>query len=63
MRIKERKLARRLRQQGLSLRAIADKIQCAKSTVSLWIRDIPLTDGQILKLKSSQDRGRAKASQ
>jgi hypothetical protein len=62
MRIKERKLARRLRQQGLSLRAIADKIQCAKSTVSLWIRDIPLTDGQILKLKSSQDRGRAKAA-
>ena len=62
MRIKERKLARQLRQQGLSLRAIVQKIQCAKSTVSVWIRDIPLTDGQILKLKNSQDRGRAKAA-
>ena len=62
MRVKERKLARQLRQRGLSLRSIAQKIHCAKSTVSVWIRDIPLTNGQIKKLKTSQDKGRAKAA-
>ena len=62
MRIKERELARRLRRQGLSLRSIVQRIQCAKGSVSLWIRDIPLTDKQIKKLKDSQDRGRAKAA-
>ena len=62
MRIKERKLARQLRKQGLSLRSIAQRVKCAKSSVSGWIRDIPLTDKQVLKLKNSQDRGRAKAA-
>jgi transposase len=62
MRIKEKNLARQLRKQGLSLRSISQKIHCAKSTVSGWIRDIPLTNEQILNLKNSQDRGRAKAA-
>lgn len=62
MRVKERELARRFRRQGMSLRSIAQKIQCSKGSVSLWIRDIPLTNEQIQKLRSSQDRGRAKAA-
>jgi hypothetical protein len=62
MKAKERNLARKLRRKGWSLRMIAHKIGCAKSSVSMWIRDIPLSKGQIERLKSSQDQGRAKAA-
>ena len=59
---KERVRARELRKYGLSIREISVKIKCAKSSVSGWVRDIPLTDKQIEKLKLNQDRGRAKAA-
>lgn len=62
MREKERKRSRLLRSRGLSLRAIAAEIRCSKSLVSKWISDIKLTDEQIKKLKSNQDRGRALAA-
>ena len=62
MKEKKRKLARRLRLKGWSLRSIASKIKCSKGTVSRWIRDIPLTEEQIKRLKSNQDKGRAKAA-
>lgn len=62
MKEKERKLARRLRSKGWSLRAIASEVQCSKSSVSKWISDIRLTDEQIERLKSNQDKGRAKAA-
>lgn len=63
MRTKEREKARQLRRKGWSIRAIAQKINCAKSCVSIWVRDIPLTPEQIEKLKSAQDKARAKAVQ
>lgn len=62
MKIEERKLARRLRLKGWSLRAIAAEVKCSKSIVSKWISDIRLTGKQIEKLKSNQDKGRAKAA-
>jgi transposase-like protein len=62
MRAKERAAARRLRGQGRSIREIAQEIKCAKSSISGWVRDITLTAGQIERLKSNQDRGRAKAA-
>ena len=62
MKAKERKVARKLRQQGKSLREITKKIKCSKSSISRWIQDIPLTEEQIERLKSNQDKGRAKAS-
>src|SRR3989338_621457 len=62
MKTKERKLARVLRSQGLSLRAISAEVKCSKSTISRWISDIELTDAQIIQLKSNQDKGRAKAA-
>lgn len=62
MKAEERKHARRLRQQGWSLRAIANKLKCSKGNVSRWIRDISLTKAQIERLRSNQDRGRAKAA-
>ncbi len=62
MKVKERRLARRLRQKGWSLRSIAEKTGCSKGSISAWIKDIPLSSDQIRKLKNSQDRGRAKAA-
>lgn len=63
MKTRERKLAQKLRRAGWSLRAIAREIKCSKSSVSAWIRNIPLTTEQIERLKSNQDKGRAKAAQ
>ena len=63
MKAKERKIARELRKRGWSVRAIAEYIKCSKSSISIWVRDIPLTARQIEKLESNQDKGRAKAAQ
>jgi len=47
MKIKEKEVARELRQKdGLSLKDISEKLNVSKSTVSLWVRDIVLTDEQ-----------------
>lgn len=62
MRAKEKAKARTLRIQGHSLREIVAKIKCAKSSISEWVRDISLTVEQIERLKSNQDKGRAKAA-
>lgn len=62
MKAKERKLARRLRRSGYSVREIAARTGCAKSSISKWVRDISLTAKQIARLKSNQDKGRAKAA-
>lgn len=62
MKTQERKLARKLRLKGWSLRAIANRVQCSKGTISRWISDIQLTPEQINKLKDNQDKGRARAA-
>lgn len=62
MKAKEQQFARELRQRGWSLREIEKRTGCAKSSISKWIRDISLTTEQIARLKSNQDRGRAKAA-
>ncbi len=62
MKVKERKRARQLRFQGWPIRKIAKFVKCSKSSVSNWVRDIPLTPEQIERLKSNQDKGRAKAA-
>lgn len=62
MREKDRNRARELRRQGRSIREISHKIECSKGSVSNWVRDIALTPKQIGRLKSNQDRGRAKAA-
>ena len=62
MKAKERDRARELRRNGFSLNEIAKKISCAKSSISVWVQDIPLSVEQIKRLKSVQDRGRAKAA-
>ncbi|MFH1413589.1 MAG: helix-turn-helix domain-containing protein [Candidatus Omnitrophota bacterium] len=43
--------AKELRRRGWSVRAIAQRIHCSKSSVSIWVRGIPLTTQQIERLK------------
>lgn len=46
MKLEEKLLARNLRQQGLSLNEIRRKTGFTKSSISLWVRDIELTENQ-----------------
>lgn len=48
---KEKKQCRKLRRQGLSLNKIAEQVGVSKSSVSLWVRDISLTNEQKEKLQ------------
>jgi transcriptional regulator with XRE-family HTH domain len=49
--------ARRLRrEEGVSVRKIAIRLGVSKSSVSLWVRDIVLTQAQIEGLKANQHR-------
>jgi hypothetical protein len=49
-----REQARELRRQGMSVRDITKLTGASKSSVSLWVRDIELTDEQKLILKEKQ---------
>lgn len=46
MRVAEKQKARELRQGGLSIREIAEKLSVSKGSVSRWVRDVVLTDEQ-----------------
>ena len=46
MKYKEKILAQKMRSKGLSINQIKDKLGVAKSSVSLWVRDIKLTPSQ-----------------
>ncbi|MBZ0302159.1 MAG: Hin recombinase [Anaerolineae bacterium] len=46
MKPEQREAARRLRQQGWSVNEIMRELGVSKSSVSLWVRDIPLTAEQ-----------------
>ncbi len=54
-----------LREQGKSVKEIARKLNVSSSTVSLWVRHIPLSPGQKARLKDkvfkALQRGRIKA--
>ncbi len=43
--------ARELRRKGVSVKTIATELGVAKSTVSLWVRDIILTVEQLEKIR------------
>ena len=50
---KERLLARELRKQGVGIKTIAHRLAVSSSTVSLWCRDIVLTELQMLTLQAN----------
>ncbi len=52
MKLEERNKARTLRQQGLSIKEIAKTLNVATSSVSIWVRDIELTEEQIVILQN-----------
>ena len=54
---KEKNKALKLRQRGKSIKEIARELKIAKSTVSLWCRDIELTSEQIQKLHEKMVKG------
>ena len=63
MRYQERLEARRKRrEEGLSIGAIAKLLRCSKSSVSEWVRDIPLTSEQVAKLMSRERASEIAAS-
>lgn len=46
MKKEEKNLARDLRKQGWSLNKIREKLRVSKSSVSIWVRDVELTEKQ-----------------
>ncbi len=52
MKLYERNLAVDLRKKGYAINQIAKEINVAKSSVSLWVRDVKLTKSQIDTLKT-----------
>jgi DNA-binding MarR family transcriptional regulator len=46
MKTSEREMARKLRQEGLSVREIEGRVGVARSSVSVWVRDVELTPEQ-----------------
>ncbi|MFC1597946.1 hypothetical protein ACFL2M_00230 [Patescibacteria group bacterium] len=46
MKVKEKRLARKLRSQGQSINEICEELGVAKSSVSVWVRDIKLSKKQ-----------------
>jgi predicted transcriptional regulator len=61
MKSKEREEARRLRHEGYSVKEICQTLGVAKSSVSVWVRDIELTSEQrnrLIEKGSPRMRGR-----
>ena len=58
MRFEEKQRARELRRQGWSYNDILKEVGVSKSTLSLWLRDIPLTEEQIAALACKFRAGR-----
>ena len=55
--IKEKRLARKLRGQGLSYNEIKKKVNVSKSTLSLWCRDVILSPEQLERLIARKIKG------
>lgn len=60
--IEDKFKAQKLRKQGLSYREILQTISVSKSTISLWCRDIKLTNKQTLRLLNNKQFGQKKGS-
>lgn len=56
MKNRERIIARKLREEGASLSEITTKLRVAKSSVSLWVRDIELSVAQKNRLSEKSSK-------
>ncbi len=52
-----------LREEGLSLQEISEKLNIAKSTASLWLRSVSLSEANKTRLAQKQNVGRLRATQ
>lgn len=59
MLLKEKEKARKLRMGGYSIKEIAKTLNVAKSSVSVWVRDIELTPGQLKRLSNKSHQQEA----
>jgi hypothetical protein len=55
MRIKDKEKAIYLRKQGKTYSEIKETLKISKSTLSGWLADFPLTEGQLLQLNKSRE--------
>jgi hypothetical protein len=64
--VQEKLLAIELRKQGYSYKEILERVPVAKSSLSMWLKDLPLTNDEKRVLKKRSDinisRGRIKAA-
>jgi hypothetical protein len=64
--VREKELAIELRKKGLSYRDILEQVPVAKSSLSLWLKDLPLTEEEKRYLKKRKSlnisRGRINAA-
>lgn len=60
--LEEKNLAMNLRREGLSYKEISKKVTVSKSTLSLWCRDIELTNLQKARLQNNKESGQHKGS-
>ena len=61
MKLKEKAHAIRLRHEGMTLNEIAAQVGVAKSSVSLWVRDLPLSSKARARIVSLQTAGQKAA--
>jgi len=62
MKAEEKKLAIKLRKEGKVFREILEQVDVSKSTLSLWLREIPLSEKHLRRIKNLKDAAREKAS-
>jgi len=63
MKIEEQKLAKELREIGYSIREISEKLSVSKSSVSVWVRNIPLSSKAKSRIEKQVQKGQEKAQE
>lgn len=61
MKLKERNNAQELRQQGCSLKHIAETLNVSKGSISAWVRDVKLSKNALANIKKCSRVGREHA--
>lgn len=63
MKLKEKEYAIRLRHEGKTMNEIAAQVGVAKSSVSLWVRDLPISSKARARITSLQTAGQRASQQ
>lgn len=63
MKLNEKNEAKKLRNSGYSMKEISELVGVSKSTVSLWVRNIKLSNEAMTRLKSKVTNGQLKSAE